>query len=40
MVVVGNPARPLVRSTAQCGATDRVRHGRVGGTAASALSQE
>ena len=38
MVVVGNPARPLVRSTAQCGATDQMRHGRVG-TAASALSQ-
>jgi sugar O-acyltransferase (sialic acid O-acetyltransferase NeuD family) len=40
MVVVGNPARPLVRSTAQCGATDQIHHGRVGGTAASALSQE
>ena len=39
MVVVGNPARPLVRSTAQCGATDQMRHGRVGGAAASALSE-
>jgi acetyltransferase-like isoleucine patch superfamily enzyme len=40
IVVVGNPARPLVRSTAQCGATDQMRHGRLGGAAASALSQE
>jgi sugar O-acyltransferase (sialic acid O-acetyltransferase NeuD family) len=40
MVVVGNPARPLARSTAQCGATDQMRRGRVGGEAASAVPQE
>jgi sugar O-acyltransferase (sialic acid O-acetyltransferase NeuD family) len=40
MVVAGNPARPLVRLTAQCGATGQMAHGRVGGTAANALSQE
>lgn len=40
MVVVGNPARPLVRSTAQCGAIGQTADGRAGGTAAGALSQE
>ena len=40
MVVVGNPARPLVRSTARCGASGQPPQGRAGATAASALSRE
>jgi sugar O-acyltransferase (sialic acid O-acetyltransferase NeuD family) len=39
-VVVGNPARPLLRSTIQYGAVGQMPHGRVGGAAASALAQE
>jgi len=40
MVVVGNPARPLVRSTAQCSITGQSPQGRIGGSAPSALSQD
>jgi len=40
MVVVGNPARPLIQTTAQYGAPDRMRHGRVGSPASTALSRE